>query len=103
MTDAYLKELNAYVKENNAELIVLVIPTEADVKEKSTQYQNVIKILNDASIKYVDNTSLFTTDDYMKTGGGHWKNSGHIKAGHELSKYLLDQIKQKGQKSFRKN
>ena len=103
MTDAYLKELNAYVKENNAELIVLVIPTEADIKEKSTQYQNVIKILNEASIKYVDNTSLFTADDYMKTGGGHWKNNGHIKAGHALSKLLLEEILQKGQKSFRKN
>jgi hypothetical protein len=102
MTDTYLKELNAYVKENNAELIVLVIPTEADIKEKSTQYQDVVKILNESGIKYVDNTGLFTADDYMKTGGGHWKNSGHIKAGHALSKYLLDYIRQKGQKSFKK-
>jgi hypothetical protein len=102
-TDAYLKELNAYVKENNAELIVLVIPTEADIKDKSIQYQNVVKILKEAGIKYVDNTGLFTADDYMKTGGGHWKNSGHIKAGHALSKYVLDLIKQKGQNSFRKN
>ena len=102
-TEAYIKELNAYVKENNAELIVLVIPTEADIKEKGTAYQNIVKILNGASVKYIDNTALFTESDYMKTGGGHWKNSGHLKAGHALSKYLLDYIQQHGQKSFRKN
>jgi len=103
MTEKYLRELNEYVKQNNAELIVYVIPTIDDIKQKTTQYLDVVKILNDASIKYIDNTSLFTTDDYMRTGGGHWKNRGHIAAGHTLSKYLLDYIKEKGVKSFKKN
>jgi hypothetical protein len=102
MTAEYLKQLNDYVKENNAELIVCVIPQADDIKEKGTQYLNVIKILNSLSVKYFENTSLFTTGDYLKTGGGHWKNSGHIKAGHGLSKYLLDYIKQKQQKIFQK-
>lgn len=103
MTEQYLKELNDYVKANGAELVVYIIPTVDDIKQKTTQYQDVVKILSAASIKYIDNTSLFTVDDYMKTGGGHWKNRGHVAAGHTLSKYVLDYIKQKGVTSFKKN
>jgi hypothetical protein len=102
MTAEYLKQLNDYVKENNAELIVCVIPQADDIKEKGTRYLNVIKILNGLSVKYFENTSLFTAGDYLKTGGGHWKNSGHIKAGHGLSKYLLEYIKERQQKTFQK-
>ncbi len=101
ITAEYLKQLNDYVKENNAELIVCVIPQADDINKKGDQYLNVIKILNGLSVKYFENTALFTANDYLKTGGGHWKNSGHIIAGHGLSKYLLNYIKEKQQKTFK--
>ena len=44
----------------------------------------------------------FTKDDYLKIDGGHWKNRAHIVAGHMLSKYLLDYIEKKQQKTFKK-
>lgn len=100
-TREYLKELDSYVKANNAELIVLVIPSLNDVQERSEQYSNSIKILKELSIKYVDPIGQFTKEDYLTIDGGHWKNSGHIKAGHALSAFLLDYIKQKGQTDFR--
>ena len=102
-TKEYLKQLNDYVKENNAELIVLIIPSLDDVKKKEVNYQNTIKILNELSLKYIDPIDKFTKEDYLTIDGGHWKNSGHIKAGHALSKYLLDYINTKGQKTFKKN
>ena len=103
MTKEYLKQLNSYVKENNAELIVLVIPTAVDVKEKEIHYLNTLKILNELSLQYVDPLNRFTEDDYLKIDGGHWKNRAHIIAGHALSKYLLNYIKEKQQKTFKKN
>ncbi len=103
MTAEYLKELNDYVKQNNAELIVYVIPEADDIDKKTQQYLDVVKILTEQSIHYFENTALFTKSDYLKTGGGHWKNSGHIAAGHALSKYLLDLINKKQQKTFRQS
>ncbi|MBK6633193.1 MAG: hypothetical protein IPG38_01715 [Chitinophagaceae bacterium] len=103
MTKEYLKQLNDYVKENNAELIVLVIPAAENVKEKNTHYLNSIKILNELSLHYVDPLDQFMEEDYLKIDGGHWKNRAHVLAGHTLSKYLLDLINKKQQKSFRKN
>ena len=102
ITKEYLKQLNDYVKENNAELIVLVIPASEDVKKKETHYLNTIKILNELSLQYVDPLSQFTQDDYLKIDGGHWKNRAHTLSGHMLSKYLLDYIEKKQQKTFKK-
>lgn len=98
ITKEYLKQLNAYVKGNNAELIVLVIPASEDLKKKESHYLNAIKILNELSIKYVENINQYTANDYHKNGGGHWFNSGHIKAGHALSKFLINYINEKGKK-----
>jgi len=103
MTKENLKQLKDYVKGNNAELIVLIIPASEDVvKGKEYHYLNIVKILKELSIKYVDPVDQFNEDDYLKIDGGHWKNSGHIKAGHTLSKYLLDDIKAKQQTTFKK-
>lgn len=103
VTKEYLKQLNDYVKENNAELIVLVIPASEDVKEKGVHYLNAMKIMNELSLQYVDPLSELAVDDYLKIDGAHWKNGGHVRAGHLLSKYLLDYIQKKDQKSFEKN
>lgn len=97
MTKEYLKQLNDYVKNNNAELIVMVIPAWDNLKAKEDHYNNAVKILKELSINYLENINLFYEKDYMKAGGGHWINSGHIKAGHSLSKYLVDYIQQKKQ------
>lgn len=102
VTKEYIRQLNEYVKVNNAELIVLVIPAAADVKKKEEHYLNTIKILNELSIPYVDPLSQFNEDDYLKIDGGHWKNRAHTLAGHMLSKYLLDYIEKKQQKAFKK-
>jgi hypothetical protein len=101
MTGSYLKQLNDYTRENNAELIVFVIPTSFDIKEKGEYYLKAIKLLNELSIKYVESTASFSNKDYVNEGG-HWINKGHIKAGHSLSKYLLDYIKAKQQTTFKK-
>jgi hypothetical protein len=100
MTKEYLKQLNDYVSANNAELIVCIIPTDSDLKSKDTHYLNIIEILKSLSIQYVENTEQFYDKDYMKGGGGHWINSGHIKAGHVLSHYLLQHIAARQQKKF---
>jgi hypothetical protein len=103
MTSLYLEQLNNYTKENNAELIICIIPAETDLKAKGLQYQNLIKILNGFSIKYVENINQFTSADYKQGGDGHWINAGHIKAGHLLSSYLLQYIKTLQQKKFSRN
>jgi lysophospholipase L1-like esterase len=95
MTKEYLNQLNQYTKQNNAELIVFVIPAEDDIETKQYHYTNATKVLTELGIKYVETVDLFGPKDYMKTGGGHWLNSGHIKAGHALSKYLVEYIKNK--------
>ena len=63
---------------------------------------NAVKILKELSIKYVETVNLYTEQDYLKNGG-HWKNRGHIIAGHELNKFLAQYITDKQQKSFKKN
>ncbi len=102
VTKEYLNQLNNYVKENNAELIVMVIPAWDDIKEKEFHYLNAVKILKESSIKYVETVDLYSEQDYLKNGG-HWKNRGHVIAGHELSKFLAQYITDKQQKSFKKN
>lgn len=103
MTKEYLEQLNRYVKENNAELIVLIIPASTDVKEKGEHYLDAVKLLNELSLQYVDPLNQLSVDDYLKIDGGHWKNRGHVKAGHLLSAYLLSHIQSKRQNSFHKN
>ena len=71
-----------------------------DIKEKEEHYLNAVKLMKELSIPYVDPISLFTADDYLKIDGGHWKNRGHVQAGHMLSKFLLDRIREKGQTGF---
>jgi hypothetical protein len=92
MTSKYLKELNEYSKANHAELIVMVIPTVLDIKEKGPDYQKVIRILKELSIPYVETVELYSEKDYVNNVNGHWNNRGHILAGHALSKYLLVHI-----------
>ncbi|MBK8494137.1 MAG: SGNH/GDSL hydrolase family protein [Chitinophagaceae bacterium] len=88
VTKDYLSQLRDYVKENNAELVVLVIPAFQDIDKKGTNYLNALKILDELSIRYVDPYAGLSENDYLKIDGGHWKNSGHIQAGNLLSKYL---------------
>ncbi len=102
MTREYLKQLDEYVKQNNAELIVLVIPASDNLKEKESHYLNAVKILKELSILHVETIQLFSDKDFMKSGGGHWKNSGHVPAGHALSQYVLNHIKTKNQNNFKK-
>lgn len=101
-TKAYLKQLDDYVKANNAELIVVIIPSRDDVQKKEVHYTNALKLMNELAIPYIDPLSQFTDDDYLKIDGGHWKNRAHILTGHMLSKYLLDHIEKKQQKTFKK-
>lgn len=88
VTKVYLSQLSDYVKENKAELVVLVIPAFQDIAKKGPHYLNALKMLDELSIRYVDPYAGLTENDYLKIDGGHWKNSGHIQAGNLLSKYL---------------
>lgn len=88
VTKGYLTQLRDYVKENKAELVVLVIPAFQDIAKKGPHYLNALKMLDELSIRYVDPYAGLTENDYLKIDGGHWKNNGHIQAGNLLSKYL---------------
>jgi len=88
-TRDYLSTLDAYVKSNNAQLVVLVIPSRFDLKSATKNYTNTIEILNELKINYLDTARLFTEKDYFIKGGGHWNNMGHAKAGHALSEYII--------------
>ncbi len=103
MTRKYLKELNEYVIKNNAELIVVVIPSWPDVEKRDDHYNNALSILNELSIKHLETLELFQLNNYRKSGGGHWVNSGHIIAGHALSQYLLKFMKEKQSMNTRKS
>lgn len=92
MTREYLKKLNDYTKANNAELIVFVIPTWLDIKKREEHYLNIIKILNELSINHVETIELYKENNYLKRGGSHWNNGGHIIAGNALSGYFLDYL-----------
>ena len=54
MTKEYLKQLNEYVKDNDAELIVMLIPSWADISQKDNHYLNAVKILNELSLEYFE-------------------------------------------------
>ncbi len=98
LTKDYLKQLNDYVKSNNAELIVLLIPNRTELMKRGQEFLNATKIFNELSIKYFENTALLNENDYLKNGGGHWKNSGHKITGHALSSYMIKYIEEKKQK-----
>ncbi len=96
VTKDYLKELNDYVKKNNAELIVLLIPDQTDVKKQGNYYLKAKRIFEDLAIKYFEVISLLSQQNYILTKyDGHWNNSGHFITGHALSTYLLHLLKQK--------
>jgi hypothetical protein len=94
VTKDYLKQLNDYVKTNNAELIVLIIPTRDDVKKPGDYYLKAKKIFEGLSIKYFEVIGLLSQQNYIQSIGD-WNNSGHRITGHALSTYLLQQVKQK--------
>jgi hypothetical protein len=94
-TKDYLSTLKEYVQDNNAELVVLVIPSRVDIKGATNHYTNAIQILQELKISYLDPLSLFSEKDYFVKGGGHWNNAGHAKAGHFLSKYICSKLKLK--------
>ncbi len=91
-TSNYLKELDHYTRANNAKLIVLVIPTVRDIKEKGSYYKQAVSILDSLSIPYVETVDLYTEKDYVNGVDGHWNNRGHVLTGHALSNYLLTHI-----------
>lgn len=94
-TKEYLKQLDQYIKDSNAKLIVFVIPSWVDLQSKDPHYSNVVKILNELSINYLETINLYSPSDYLKTGGDHWNNKGHLKAGNALSNCLITEIVKK--------
>lgn len=91
ITQTYLNQLKNYIKENNAELVVLLIPGKDDIKIKSKQYLDAIVILRDLGINYLEISDKFCKDNYMKSeSDGHWNNSGHAIAGTLLYKHIIN-------------
>lgn len=96
LTKSNLNQLNNYIKNNNAELIVLLIPAKDDINIKGDNYLRSIKILNELGITYFENIKLLSDTNYNQNKyDGHWNNSGHSIVGHALSKYFLNYIKTK--------
>lgn len=93
-TTMYLKALNDYVQENNATLIVLIIPDSSDMQNKGVRYQQIVKTVKELQINYLEVVNLFTDKDYVEPGG-HWNNSGHIKTGHALSEFIMKDFNNK--------
>ena len=100
-TKDYLKQLNDYVKSNNAELIVLLIPNKFDLKTRGEEFLNATKIFNELSIKYFENTPLLSEKNYLHPVSKydvHWNNSGHIITGHAFSDYFIKYLEGKNKK-----
>ncbi len=94
ITKSYLYQLKNYVKENNAELIVLVIPDENDIKRKSKEYLKIIQILKELKIKFLDIRDKLHEPNYNQNKyDGHWNNSGHKLAGTLLYDYVLNDFR----------
>ncbi len=96
VTREYLTRINDYVKSNNAELIVLLIPHKDDLTKPGQNYLRSVKIFNELSIKHFEVIKLLGNNDYVENKwDGHWNNRGHGITGQALSKYLLEYIKGK--------
>jgi hypothetical protein len=89
-TYGYLKELKNYVEENDAELVVLLIPSVSNMKEKGGNYLRAKQIFDSLSIQYIDPINLLSKEDYVqRPKDDHWNNKGHQIIGQHLSEYFL--------------
>jgi len=94
ITKSYLNQLKNYVKENDAELIVLLIPARQDINRNSEEYLKAIEILRESEINYLEISDKFSQANYMQSeSDGHWNNSGHRIAGTLLYEYILETFK----------
>jgi hypothetical protein len=93
-TKEYLKQLDAYVKANNAHLIAFIIPDKGDVKAKSQAYLNAVKVMQETGVDYCECINELADKNYLQAKADqHWNNSGHGIAGHTLSAYFKKQLK----------
>lgn len=93
-TKEYLKQLDAYVKANNAHLIAFIIPDKGDVKTKSQAYLNAVKVMQETGVDYCECINELADKNYLQAKADqHWNNSGHGIAGHVLSAYFKKQLK----------
>jgi hypothetical protein len=91
ITKSYLNQLKNYVKENNAELVVLLIPDRQDIMRKSKSYLTAIGILRELEINFLEISDKFCEANYVQSeNDGHWNNSGHKIAGTLLYEHILN-------------
>jgi hypothetical protein len=96
-TKTYLESLRNYVKENNVEILVLLIPERNDLRGKTGFYLKALEIFNELDIKYIEILDEMTEEDYaVNPKDEHWSNSGHRKAGLKLSETIMQMDKFRG-------
>jgi len=89
ITRTYLDQLRNYVRENDAELVVLLIPEQNDIKMKSNRYLKAIEILRELEINFLEISDNLCESSYVQSKyDGHWNNSGHKIAGTLLFEHI---------------
>lgn len=98
ITKSYLNQLKNYIKDNNAELFVLLIPVQADIRRKSNKYLKAIEIMKELEINYLEISNMLSEANYVPgINDGHWNNSGHKISGTLLYNYISASYKSKKQ------
>jgi hypothetical protein len=88
-TERLIGEIDSYVASHDAHLIVLIIPEGEDFAHQGEQYTEIVRILQERSIDYVDPLSVLEEDDYTPPPDLHWNNAGHAKAAQLLLERIL--------------
>ena len=85
-TKRYLTELKRAAADSGSQLLVLLIPSRADIADPSERYQAASKLMQELKIPYMRVRSLLDPiADYAEPPDLHWNNSGHQKVGALLS------------------
>lgn len=83
-----IKQINDYVKSNDSKLILLLIPTEDEVREKNKNgyYIEIVNICKNLNIDYIEVFEELNYDDYSNL---HWTTKAHMKIGDILTNKIL--------------
>ena len=81
-TGEYVAALRDLAEAHDTDLLVLVIPRQADVDAPSDQFRAALQLMEEARLPYIDPSPMLDAiADYAGGGDGHWNNAGHQKIG----------------------
>lgn len=90
-TGQLIGEIDDYVASHDAHLVVLIIPDGERFSHQGEHYAEIVRILEEQSIDYVDPLSVLVEDDYTLPPDQHWNNAGHEKVAQLLLEHILAQ------------